>query len=219
MKRISLTRGQWAIIIIVAVLLIDQCVKFAVKTQMYLGESIDVTGWFKIYFIENNGFAFGMEMGSKLFLTLFRIVAAAGLGYILWKICKQPKYTTGFIVCVALITAGAIGNIIDCMFYGLIFNNPIPTETAALFPEGGGYAPFLHGRVVDMLHFPLFSFTWPDWMPIVGGEYFEFFEPIFNIADSAICIGVAVILLFYYKQLSSNDTPKEETDKSLTDNK
>lgn len=218
MKKLSISRGQWALIIIVAVLLIDQCVKFAVKTQMYLGEEIDVTGWFKIFFIENNGFAFGMEMGSKLFLSLFRIVAAVGLGYILWKICKRPQYTMGFIACVALIEAGAIGNIIDCMFYGLIFNDPIPTETATLFPEGGGYAPFFYGRVVDMLYFPLFSFTWPDWVPIVGGDYFEFFEPVFNIADSAICIGVAIILLFYYKQLSSDSQEKREN-KEISDTK
>ncbi len=206
MKKLALTRGQWATIIIVAVLLIDQCVKFAVKTQMYLGESIDITSWFKIYFIENNGAAFGMEVGSKLFLSIFRIIASVGLGYILWKICKRPQYSMGFIACVALIEAGAIGNIIDCMFYGLIFNNPLPPETASFLPEGGGYAPFFYGRVVDMLYFPLFAFTWPDWMPIVGGEYFEFFEPVFNIADSAICIGVAIIFIFYYKQLSNDNT-------------
>lgn len=208
----NLSRGQWSVIIIFIVLLIDQCVKIAVKTNMYLGECIDVTGWFKIAFIENNGAAFGMELGSKLFLTIFRIIASGVLGYALWHICRRPQYSMGFIACVALIEAGAIGNIIDCLFYGLIFNAPIPPEVATLFPEGGGYAPFFYGRVVDMLYFPLFSFYWPDWMPIVGGEYFEFFRPIFNIADSAICVGVAIILLFYHKQLTNEEkTSNNET--------
>ena len=210
MKRLS--RGHIATLVILAVILIDQCVKFAVKTQMYLGETIDVTGWFKIAFIENNGAAFGMEFGSKLFLTIFRIIASVALAYAIHYICQRPRYTMGFIACVALIEAGAIGNIIDCMFYGIIFDAPMPPEVATFLAEGGGYAPFFYGRVVDMLYFPLFSFYWPDWMPIVGGEYFEFFRPIFNIADSAICVGVAIILLFYYKQLISEDpkTPIEE---------
>ncbi|MBP3349313.1 MAG: lipoprotein signal peptidase [Bacteroidaceae bacterium] len=208
MKRLS--RGQWATIIVLVVLLIDQCVKFIVKTNMYIGESIDVTSWFKIAFIENNGAAFGMELGSKLFLSIFRVIASGVLGYALWYICRRPQYSMGFITCVALIEAGAIGNIIDCMFYGLIFNAPMPPEVATLFPAEGGYAPFFYGRVVDMLYFPLFSFYWPDWMPFVGGEYFEFFRPIFNIADSAICVGVAIILLFYYKQLSAEDTSSSD---------
>lgn len=210
MKRLS--RGQWATIIVFAVLIIDQCVKFIIKTNMYIGECIDVTSWFKIAFIENNGAAFGMELGSKLFLSIFRIIASCGLGYALWYICRRPQYKMGFIACVALILAGAIGNIIDCMFYGMIFNAPMPPEVATLFPAEGGYAPFFYGRVVDMLYFPLFSFYWPDWMPFVGGEYFEFFRPVFNIADSAICVGVAIILLFYYKQLSVEETstPKQE---------
>lgn len=205
----NLSRGKWAVIIIFAILLIDQIVKIVVKTNMYIGQSIDVTGWFKIAFIENNGAAFGMELGSKLFLTLFRIIASCLLGYGLWYICSRPQYTMGFIACVALIMAGAIGNIIDCLFYGLIFNAPAPPEVATLFPAEGGYAPFLYGRVVDMLYFPLFSFYWPEWVPWVGGEYFEFFQPIFNIADSAICVGVAIIILFYSKQLTVEETPKE----------
>ena len=210
-----LQRGHWAIIIIIAVLLIDQIVKFLVKTNMYIGECIDITGWFKIAFIENNGAAFGMELGDKLFLTLFRIIASGVLGYALWHICRKPQYTMGFIASVALIEAGAIGNIIDCMFYGLIFNAPMPPEVATLFPADGGYAPFMYGRVVDMLYFPLFSFYWPDWMPLVGGEYFEFFRPIFNIADSAICVGVAIILLFYYKQLTYEEPQNKEENKRV----
>ena len=121
----------------------------------------------------------------------------------------------GFIASVALIEAGAIGNIIDCLFYGLIFNAPFPPETATLFPVEGGYAPFFYGRVVDMLYFPLFSFYWPDWMPFVGGEYFEFFRPIFNIADSAICIGVAIIILFYYKQLNIDEHKPQESSEDI----
>ena len=211
MKRLS--RGQWATIIVLVVLFIDQCVKIYVKTHMYIGEAIDVTGWFKIAFIENNGAAFGMELGSKLFLSIFRIIASGALGYALWHICRRPQYTMGFVASVALILAGAIGNIIDCMFYGLIFDAPMPPQVATLFPEGGGYAPFFYGRVVDMLYFPLFSFYWPHWIPFVGGEYFEFFRPIFNIADSAICVGVAIILIFYYKQLSIEDNTQPNTEK------
>lgn len=208
MKRIS--RGQWAIIIVVAIVLIDQVTKIAVKTNMYLGEWIDVTSWFKIAFVENNGAAFGMEIGDKLFLTLFRIVAAGALGYLLWYISKRPQYTMGFVACVAALEAGAIGNIIDCMFYGIIFNAPVPPEVAVMFPEGGGYAPFFYGRVVDMLYFPLFEFYWPEWMPFVGGELFEFFRPVFNIADSSITVGMACILLFYRRYFLSDDNKKPQ---------
>ena len=197
MKRI--TRGQWAIIIVVAILLIDQCTKIAVKTHMYLGETIDITSWFKIAFIENNGAAFGMEIGNKLFLTLFRIIAASALGYLLWYISKREQYTMGFIACVAALEAGAIGNIIDCLFYGIIFNAPVPPEVAVLFPEGGGYAGFLYGRVVDMLYFPLFSGIYPDWLPGIGGRPFTFFSPIFNLADSYISVGIIYMLIFQRK--------------------
>ena len=202
MKRI--TRGQWAVIIVIAILLIDQCTKILVKTNMYLGETISITNWFKIAFIENNGAAFGMEFGNKLYLTLFRIIAASALGYLLWYIARRKQYTMGFIACIAALEAGAIGNIIDCMFYGIIFNDPIPPEIAVFFPEGGGYAGFLYGRVVDMLYFPLFEFYWPDWVPFIGGELFEFFRPVFNIADSAITIGMICIILFYRRYFLSD---------------
>ena len=158
-----------------------------------------------IAFIENNGAAFGMEIGNKLFLTLFRIIAASALGYLLWYISKREQYTMGFIACVAALEAGAIGNIIDCLFYGIIFNAPVPPEVAVLFPEGGGYAGFLYGRVVDMLYFPLFEFYWPDWIPFIGGELFEFFRPVFNIADSAITIGMLCIILFYRRYFLSDN--------------
>ncbi len=147
--------------------------------------------------------AFGMELGSKLFLTLFRIVA---VGFGIWYIChmrKRPDIKAGYIACCALITAGAAGNIVDSVFYGMIFNNPYPPEVAVMFPPDGGYAPLFHGKVVDMLYFPLFSFYWPSWVPFVGGEYFLFFQPIFNIADSAITVGIFILILFYSKYLSA----------------
>lgn len=200
----KLSKGYLALIVIIAVIIIDQMMKIWVKTSFYLGEDLEIASWFHLYFIENNGMAFGMEIGSKLLLTLVRIIA---VGLLIWYICrvKNRSYIkAGYIVCLALITAGAAGNIIDCVFYGEIFNNPIPPEVANMFPEGGGYGTWLHGRVVDMLYFPLFSFYWPDWMPWVGGEYFTFFQPVFNFADAAITVGMIILILFYSKNVSSS---------------
>ena len=207
----KISRGYLALIIILAVIIIDQAVKIWIKTHFYLGETYEVTSWFKIHFIENNGMAFGWELGSKLLLTLFRIVLTVLLIVYIWKLRHRTDLKVGYMVCLALITAGALGNIIDCAFYGMIFNNPAPPEVATLFPEGGGYGPFLHGRVVDMLYFPLVSWYWPDWMPWVGGERFEFFQPVFNIADAAISVGIIALLLFYRRCLSSKpeNTVKE----------
>lgn len=188
--------------IIVAILALDQTVKFYVKTHFYLGEDIPVTSWFHIKFIENNGMAFGMELWNKLFLTFGRIAAVCVFLWFLVKIRKKYAVRTGFIVTVALITAGAAGNIFDCVFYGEIFNNPMPPEMAVAFPEGGGYSSWFEGRVVDMLYFPFFEFTWPDWIPVVGGSEFEFFEYIFNIADASICVGVALLIFFYSRDFS-----------------
>ncbi len=198
----KLSKGAIATIIILGVLIVDQIVKIWVKTHMYLGQEFVITDWFRIYFIENNGMAFGMELGSKLFLTMFRIVAVGLLIYYICRIKNRTDIKTGYIVCCALITAGAAGNIIDSVFYGMIFNNPYPPEVAVMFPPEGGYAPVFHGRVVDMLYFPLFSFYWPDWVPFVGGDYFLFFQPIFNIADAAITVGILVLIIFYSKYLS-----------------
>lgn len=189
--------------IIFIVVILDQALKIWVKTHFYLGEDVKIFPWFQLYFIENNGMAFGMELGSKLALTLFRIIA---VGALLWygaKICKLKNVPTGYIVCLAFITAGAAGNIFDCVFYGVIFNNPLPPATASIFPAGGGYAPVFFGRVVDMLYFPLFSFYWPSWMPWIGGKYFLFFQPIFNLADAAISCGIIVLIIFYHRYILS----------------
>lgn len=195
-------KGLLAFGVILLVIILDQALKIWIKTHFYLGEEYVITSWFRLYFIENNGMAFGMELGSKLFLSVFRIFLAIGLIWYLWKLRTNTTVKTGYVVCVALITAGAIGNIIDCMLYGLIFNNPIPPQVATLFPPEGGYATLFHGRVVDMLYFPLFSFTWPQWMPWVGGEHFLFFQPVFNLADAAISVGIILVLLFYTRFLA-----------------
>ncbi len=197
------SRAKLAIIIFTAIVVIDQVVKIWVKTHFYLGEDVRIFPWFHLLFIENNGMAFGMELGSKLFLTLFRIALVAWLIWYVVKISNIRHIATGYFVSLALIIAGAAGNIFDCLFYGLIFNNPYPPEVAVMFPAGGGYAPLFFGRVVDMLYFPLFTFTWPSWVPGVGGHEFLFFQPVFNIADSAICIGVGLLIFFYSKYILS----------------
>jgi len=183
-----------ALIIILSVLIIDQVIKILVKTNMTLGESIDVTSWFKILFVENNGMAFGMEIIGKLFLSLFRIGAIGFFTWYLYKILDKG-FPTGYVITVSFVIAGAIGNLIDCMFYGLIFTGSTPFNHAVMTSFGDGYAPFLYGKVVDMFYFPLW--TWPDWMPLVGGDIF--FGPVFNFADSCITCGVITLLLFYTK--------------------
>lgn len=198
--------------IILTVLVIDQLIKIWVKTNMYWGEDIEIFSWFHLRFVQNNGMAFGMEFGSKLFLTLFRIVAVAVLGWIIVKICRSDRYPRGFVACVALITAGAAGNIFDCIFYGEIFTNPYPPEIASFVPWGEGYGSLFHGLVVDMFYFPLFSFQWPDWLPWLGGKTFSFFDPVFNFADSAITVGMAVLILFYPKYLGSHGGESEVTE-------
>jgi len=194
------------LILIGSLLLIDQLSKFWVKLNMTLGQEYKIFGdWFIIHFTENNGMAFGLEFGGeagKLALSLFRIAAVVGIAYGLHYMVKK-KYHRGFILNVALIFAGAMGNIIDSTFYGLIFSESTWFDKASLFPAEGGYSSLLHGKVVDMLYFPVIKGDFPSWFPIWGGEDFLFFRPVFNIADSAITVGVALILIYqkrYFKE-------------------
>jgi signal peptidase II len=196
-----MTKGRLAALIVVAILLIDQAIKIWVKTSMSLHESIHVFDWFYITFIENNGMAFGMELGSKIILSLFRMAAIVALTYDIWLEVKR-KARTGYIVCLAMVLAGAAGNLIDCLFYGLIFNESSPYYVSFFVPFGTGYAPLLLGKVVDMFYFPLIETEWPLWMPFVGGEHFVFFSPVFNFADASISVSVVLILLFFREDIS-----------------
>lgn len=190
-----------ATIIVVAILLIDQLIKVWVKTHMALHESIRITDWFFISFIENNGMAYGMELGSKLVLSLFRVVAISVLGYYIWLQVKQ-RARWGYVACLSMVVAGAAGNLIDCMFYGLCFNASSEYYVSYFVEFGTGYAPFLMGKVVDMFYFPLVEFVWPQWVPFVGGDNFIFFSPVFNFADASISVGVVLLILFFRQELS-----------------
>ncbi|HEC44068.1 MAG TPA: lipoprotein signal peptidase [Bacteroides sp.] len=187
-----------AIFLILGVLLIDQVLKIVIKTNMTIGEEVHVIGnWFILHFTENNGMAFGLDLpgnNGKIFLTLFRIVAITGIGFYMRNLIRIES-TVGLILAVALIFAGAAGNIIDSIFYGMIFNDSWG-RVASIFPEGGGYATILQGRVVDMFYFPIIRGTWPEWFPWWGGNSLVFFRPVFNIADSAITVGVSIILIW-----------------------
>lgn len=203
MKQTNKTVGMgWiAVIIIAAILIVDQIIKIEVKTNMSLGEALRITDWFYIEFIENNGMAYGMTFINKLVLSLFRMFAICGIGWYIWRVVKSGLFSKGYIVCLSMVLAGAAGNLIDCLFYGLIFNASTPFNVAHFVPFGEGYSTFLHGRVVDMFYFPIIHTQWPDWVPVWGGDDFVFFSPVFNFADSCISVGVVLLLLFFRKDL------------------
>ncbi len=191
-----------------AVLIIDQVIKVEVKTNMTLGEHIPVTSWFNIAFVENNGMAFGISLGSKVLLTLFRIAAISAIVWYVYRLTTK-RIRTGFMVCLALIAAGAIGNVIDCLFYGEIFTETTHYTVAHTVPWGEGYSGFLTGKVVDMFYFPLIEWDMPGWtwlndVPLLpdAHEHCVFFSPVFNFADASISCGVIALLLFYHKSLN-----------------
>lgn len=193
-------KSYLAVAIILLVLGTDQILKFWIKTNFALGEGFDILGisWAKIHFVENEGMAFGMELGGdygKLALSLFRLIAVFFIGYYLYTLIKSNA-GKGLIISIALVFAGAMGNIIDSVFYGVIFSATTFTQVAQFMPPEGGYTTLLHGHVVDMFYFPIAQGNYPDWMPFLGGKYYLFFRPVFNVADSAITIGVLSILLF-----------------------
>ena len=207
LKRI-ISDGWLAVLVVLSALVIDQLIKIWVKTSMTLHESIRIFDWFYISFIENNGMAYGMQIGSKLALSLFRVAAISLLAYYVWLQVRN-KARKGYIVCLSMVLAGAIGNLIDSMFYGLVFSASSPFYTSYFVEFGTGYAPFLMGKVVDMFYFPLIVTTWPEWVPMWGGQEFIFFSPVFNYADANISVGVVLLLLFYRKEISQISLKRE----------
>ncbi len=196
------------------IIIIDQTSKMLVYQNMYLGEEIDVLGrWFRLHFLLNPGMAFGLKWDNefgKLALTIFRIGAMFGIGYYLWMMAKRGVHV-GFLWCMGLILGGAIGNVIDSTFYGVAFNNHPPESPT----------PWFHGQVIDMLYFPIFDFVWPEWIPFIGGGYFEFFSPVFNIADSSIFVGVVIILFMqkkFFQQHVEEEPSADSTQQSVDDN-
>ena len=212
-----MTDGRLAWIIIVAILLIDQIIKIEVKTTMCLGESIRLTDWFYINFIENKGMAYGMSFMPKILLSTLRIIAICFIGWYI-SLAIRKKARTLYVVLLSMIVAGAAGNVIDCMFYGLIFNSSSPYYISYFVPFGTGYADFLMGKVVDMFYFPLIVTTWPEWVPMVGGNDFIFFSPVFNFADACISVGVVMLLLVCRKELETlslfSQSSKKDVDNS-----
>ena len=202
--------GRLAVILVVVLLVIDQVIKVLVKTNMRLHESIEVTSWFYIDFVENSGMAFGMTFINKYILSTFRIVAVIAICWYIMQLVKRSA-SRGYVVCLSMIMAVAAGNIIDCMFYGMIFSASHSFDAAYFVPFGHGYAPFLLGKVVDMFYFPIIETTWPDWVPVWGGQPFVFFSPVFNFADACVSVGVVLLLLFYRNEISNIFDNKKET--------
>lgn len=211
---------RYAILIIAAIILADQALKIWIKTSFPVGHVTNVLGlpWFQLYFIENPGMAWGMELGGewgKMALTLFRLAAVIFGTWYLVRIVRK-RYTRGFIVCASMIYAGALGNLIDSLFYGMVFSSSDRYTVGTAFPPGGGYAGFLHGHVVDMLYFPIVQSRFPEWVPVVGGNDFEFFSPIFNIADASISIGVITLLLFQKRFVRRYDEYREQPETTVS---
>jgi signal peptidase II len=209
-----------ASLIVFLVLLVDQILKVWIKTTFYMGESHAIFGnWFYLHFTENEGMAFGMKLGGnygKLLLSLFRVVAVVIIGWWLYRVTRKGANMM-LILCISLILAGALGNIIDSAFYGLIFNESNYMQVATLFPNGGGYGTFLHGKVVDMLYFPILETHYPSWFPFVGGDEFVFFRPVFNIADSAITTGVLILIFFQRKVFAPVKEPDSAEGSAIRD--
>lgn len=211
-------RSSTVIFVILIIVILDQWLKYHIKTTYSIGSGFDMFGlsWAKIHFIENEGMAFGLTFGGemgKLALSLFRLIMVSFLGYMIIQLIRA-KESIGLLICFALIIAGALGNIIDSALYGVIFSESDIGRVAELFPEEGGYGKFLHGKVVDMLYFPMINTNFPEWFPIWGGERFQFFRPVFNIADASISTGVISILVFHRKffQKEEEEKPKENLD-------
>jgi signal peptidase II len=215
----KLSRGGLILLIITGILVADQALKFWIKTNMALGDEFHIIGnWFIIHFVENNGMAFGFEFAGeygKMFLSVFRIIAVTAIGWYLVTLIRKP-IAVGFQISVALIFTGALGNIIDSVFYGMIFDHSYG-QVAAFMPEGGGYGSFLHGKVVDMFYFPVINTTYPEWFPFWGGNELIFFRPVFNIADASITTGIFIILLFYRNQFDDHSGPEEANSEQKSD--
>jgi len=219
-------KGRKIVFLILLIIFADQALKFYIKLNFYAGEEHKIIGnWFRLHFVENEGMAWGWKFGGgfgKIVLTLFRLVAVIWGSFLLRDFIRK-QYHNGFIICAALIYAGALGNLIDSLFYGLLFDqsNLYAQNLAHLFPKDGGYAGFLHGKVVDMLYFPLITNThYPSWIPFVGGDDFEFFRPVFNIADASISTGVIAILIFqnrFFKKTITEQHHTVETNSEVND--
>ena len=221
MKENKKVKTGWLVTAMVVILLIiDQIIKLYIKTHFCLGESVRVTDWFYIEFVENNGMAWGMSFIGKFWLSLVRSVAIIFLVWYLHRIIKQGKHRLVYIFLVALVLAGAIGNMIDSMFYGMMFTASSPYYVAYQVPFGEGYAPFFMGKVVDMFRFPFFTYTWPEWFPIWGGQQGTFFDPVFNFADSCVSVGIIAMLIFCRKELEElGEGKKKSSDKSSSSEK
>ena len=207
----------WLVTAMVIVLLvIDQIIKLYIKTHFCLGESVRVTDWFYIEFVENNGMAWGMSFIGKFWLSLLRTAAIVALIWYLHRIISQGKHRLIYVVLVALVLTGAVGNMIDSMFYGLMFTASSPYYVSYSVPFGEGYAPFLMGKVVDMFRFPFFSYTWPEWVPFFGGQHGTFFDPVFNFADACVSVGIIALLLFCRPELEElGESRKKKEEKAV----